>query len=433
MFLSAIAVVGLLLMVLTPVIPTHLVVIGVVVVRSLSDIGLSTDTRPSILAWVNLGIVAVILYVVAVKLVATVNVSHAGRLTAVIGAFFIFFSVSFFHYGAEGVMTSELLRALSIVGIFALAYWYSREITPMVIALLVLPSVLIGLAGAAGFGQGLVNRSGRLAATFSHPNSAAAFFGIALVMSFAMWLYQRSAGGLAMIALVAAALLLTGSLGGIVGALAGIIAVTWLSPTRSHGQRLLQSAIIGACAYIGYLAFDLSARIAEFSWNSNVSLSSSDIDSFQWRLQNWKLLIEIAAGSPVFGYGLGASSHVIMPLGGPAHSMYIQTLVDGGIFGVCFLIALLGAMARSGLMRRRRDEWRGTVILGIFAFASVNGIVSNLLGYTAAMYLLAVLVAWLLRGDERPRNDETELAWDLPARVRYAPDRRLGLAKSGSA
>ncbi|WP_395705305.1 O-antigen ligase family protein [Rhodococcus ruber] len=433
MLLSGVAVVALLLLVAVPVIPTRVVIVGIVAVRSLSDIGLSTGMRPGVLAWVNLGLVAVILYLVVVKAVATGGLGRTSRLTTVVGVFFFLSIVGFFHFGIDAELTSELLRVLSIIGIFILAYRYSDELTSMTVAAMVLPSALVGLIGSAGFGQGMVNSAGRLAGTFSHPNAAAAFLGVALVLSIELWLRRPGIGVLLMTAVLAAALLLTGSLGGITGALAGVIAVVWFFPSNSGSQRFLQIGAVSVCAYIGYVAFDLSARVAEFKWHSTGYTSTASADSFQWRLENWQLLVDIAAGSPVIGFGLGASSYQIMPLGGPPHSMYVQSFVDGGFIGVCVLGALIGAMIRSGVRFCQRSDWRGSAILGLGAFILVNGIVSNLLGYTAAMYLIAVLAAWLVRGGGTDQAGRGEPAGDGKGNERSGNGSRLRLVESGRA
>lgn len=398
LFVVALLCVGILLSALViPTIPVGTLVVLLVAVRSLADFGVVTGMRPGLLATLSLASAFVSIYALALHAFHSRGERAWGKFALfallVIG---LGSAVGVAHFGLQFNMLVESVRLLSAAAIFILAYSFARWREPRTaLAWMIAPASVVGILGASGVVPGTVTSSGRLTGTFSHPNAAAAFFGISVVAAFALWYFKRDWVTAIVGILAAVALLLTGSLGGIAGTIVGLLVVVWLRPVGARRRRVTQSISVIIGLGLGYYLSGLSARISEFDWNGEAARSSSP-DSFQWRLENWKRLTEVSQESPIYGFGIGSSSYEITPLGGPAHSLYFQTLIDLGLVGLLALVVF--AIYCWNRVRRlsTATRWEGALLAGLVAFIMVNGSVSNLLGYTAAIYLAAAIIgiAW---------------------------------------
>jgi len=403
------AVVALSVLLLLPVVPPHVVVIALVVTRSLCDFGISTGARIAALSPIGFACSLMAIYAAALFFLRETNIpvglqKYSRRIFVCSGAVVLWVTIATFHFGASNTLLTEGIRVLSVLSLFLLAVSGRTDVdSSKALMIMGMPAVVIGLIGAAGVLPGAVNAAGRMAGTFSHPNTAGAFFGILVVQLAAMALARRDLCSIIMLAGALAALMLTGSLGGIVGATAGVLVVLWAQPGLAFGYRAVATGIGALGMYAFYKIFDLASRVSEFDWGRSVSVMDKP-DSFQWRLENWRRLIEISSDSPVFGFGLGASSHMIMPLGGPPHSIYVQTLVDMGLIGLAALVTLIVFLFVKSIRLAKRGRWEGAVLAGLVAFCAVNGVVSNLIGYTAAVYLLVVSTAFLVRSSRRSES-----------------------------
>ncbi|NKR64675.1 hypothetical protein GS491_13350 [Rhodococcus hoagii] len=405
------AAVALSVLLLLPVVPPHVVVIALVVTRSLCDFGISTGTRIPALAPIGFACSLMAIYAATLYFLHEAKVpeglrKYSSRIFAAAGVVVLWVTVATYHFGASNTLLTEGIRVLSVLAIFLLAISARADVqSQRYLMIMGAPAVAVGLVGAAGALPGAVNAAGRLAGSFSHPNTAGAFFGIFVVQLAAVSLARRDLRCAIMLAGAATALMLTGSLGGIVGATAGVLVVLWGQARLGIGYRIVATGVGAVGLYVLYVIFDLSSRISEFDWGRSVSVMDKP-DSFQWRLENWRRLIEISSDSPIFGFGLGASSHMIMPLGGPPHSIYVQTLVDMGLVGLSILVALIVVLLVKSIRLARSGRWEGSALVGLVVFCAVNGFVSNLIGYTAAIYLLVASVAFLLRSGQRAEGVE---------------------------
>ncbi|MFC9517874.1 O-antigen ligase family protein [Nocardiaceae bacterium NPDC056970] len=406
-------VVALLVLLSLPVVPPHVVVITLVVTRSLCDFGISTGARITALSPIGFACSLMAIYAAALFFLRETNIpvglrKYSMRIFVGSGAVVLWVTVATFHFGASNTLLTEGIRMLSVLSLFLLAVSGRADVdSSKAVMIMGMPAVVIGLIGAAGVLPGAVNAAGRMAGSFSHPNTAGAFFGIFVVQLAAMALARRDLRSIIMLAGALAALMLTGSLGGIVGATAGVLVVLWVQPRLGIGYRVVATGIGAVGLYAFYQVFDLASRLSEFDWGRSVSVMDKP-DSFQWRVENWRRLIEISSDSPIFGFGLGASSHMIMPLGGPPHSIYVQTLVDMGLVGLAALVALIVVLLVKSIRLARRGRWEGAVLAGLVVFCAVNGVVSNLIGYTAAVYLLVVSAAFLVRSSRRSESGAVE-------------------------
>lgn len=388
---------GLICVLAIPVIPIRPLIIGLVVLRSLADYGIATGTRPALLSSLSLAISFISIYTLVVHIANRQGSSHWMRFGFPAVMIVLFWTaVGFGRYGIDGDLILESMRLLSALAIFVLAYAYCNPNSPKTTILwMIAPAALVALASGLATIEGTVTRAGRLTATFSHPNAAGAFFGLSVVVLLSIWLKKRDRITFSIGLAAGICLLLTGSLGGIVGCIVGVLVVVWTRPTDSPGRRMLQSFAVASVLIAGYILSGLSARVAEFNWGAQ-SASKSDADSFQWRFENWRRLIDEWQENPVVGYGLGASSHNVIPMGGPPHSLYFQVLVDMGAVGVLLLIIGTVAMWKRARKVAKVPGWEGAALLGILSFALVNGLVSNLIGYTATIYLMAAATGFIL-------------------------------------
>ncbi|SUE15388.1 Lipid A core - O-antigen ligase and related enzymes [Rhodococcus gordoniae] len=388
---------GLVCVFAIPVIPIRPLIIGLVVLRSLADYGIATGNRPALLSSLTLAVSFISIYALVVH-IANRQGSFRWMRFGFPGVMIVLFwtAVGFGRYGIDGDLILESMRLLSALSIFILAYAYCRPNLPRTTILwMIAPAAVVALASALTTIEGTFTRAGRLTATFSHPNAAGAFFGLSVVVLLAIWLKKRDRITFSICLAAGICLLLTGSLGGIVGCIVGVLVVVWTRPARSSGRRILQSLAVAAVLAAGYIMSGLSARVAEFNWGAQ-SASKSDADSFQWRFENWRRLIDEWQENPLLGYGLGASSHNVMPMGGPPHSLYFQVMVDMGAVGVLLLVVGAVAMSKHARKVAKVPGWEGAALLGILSFALVNGLVSNLVGYTATIYLMAAVTGFIL-------------------------------------
>ena len=77
-----------------------------------------------------------------------------------------------------------------------------------------------------------------------------------------------------------------------------------------------------------------------------IVLSTSDFNSFNWRISQWYYLLQSWQNSPLLGYGLGTSNgfpnyYGLSPYPIPAHNDYVRALVEGGILGLFTFLSFL--------------------------------------------------------------------------------------------
>lgn len=208
------------------------------------------------------------------------------------------------------------------------------------------------------------------------------------------------------ISLMAIALVLSGSRGGLVALLAELIVILMLT-TRLHskqklvlrlalGGALVAAVVLGTIFVGGESSF---TRIAE-------TASSKDITTDRTHI--WKVTVDVIRHSMPFGSGLGAFGVAYTPfddLGGferveQAHNDYLQTLSDAGIIGLLIGGAFLYLWLRAGIGNiRAENSFRRAAAVGSFAgiFAIlVHSVFDFVLHTTAIAVLFLVLVALLV-------------------------------------
>jgi O-antigen ligase len=253
----------------------------------------------------------------------------------------------------------------------------------------------------------LINGEIRANATFSHPNSAALFFALAVMAS--LWHYLddgRRRVDAILGAIYAIAAIATFSLGGLASLLAMLLTFGIL-------QRGLFGVKLGAWAaaalvVIVFLATPLGAeRIASESSTAigsySYQVNSASHSSLAWRFFKWQALIPEWEKSPVLGGGLGTTVTAegtsenktagILP-----HSEYVRYLVETGVLGLITLfwgvIILIRQLARRRSAVNVHDP--GKLGIAITVGFLVDALAANTLLYTLAAYAAALILAAVL-------------------------------------
>lgn len=228
-----------------------------------------------------------------------------------------------------------------------------------------------------------VHYNDSLTSTFINRNSYATYAGIGLIAALAMTVSAFSEGGaqsdrkrqvasligrltgtggawLAVAAVVALALVLTGSRGGIAVGLAGVLMGALVAVLQRRGERFAAAgAGLIAVLLIGAVLFSfgdlLAARISSHGFQSDDRLAVYD------------LTLQSVADRPLLGFGYGTFEQVfpmyrdasISPMvrWDKAHNTYLELLQGLGIPAAMLLIAAVGSLvwhAMSGAISRRR-------------------------------------------------------------------------------
>lgn len=394
-----------------PVLPTGPLLLVVCTLRSLTDVGSASggSLLPSSTISAALGAATVL----AALVPKTSRLPGRLRLNILVLSCLLFTGtvVAISSYGVDADLLKEPLRLASIVAIFVLTYRHYSDSrlseAKMTSTVTFVPGFLLIMTFLLHVPFAISDQT-RATGTFSHPNSAAAFFSITGTFCFAYWFFNRNRLLLLGALVSAVASIMTGSLGGIISLCVGIIAIAAVSSKLKAPQKGFFFFVLILAGIFAYSQFGNSGRLAEFeSFDAAAALQSgTSSDSLEWRVVNWGLLVEIWQSKPLLGHGLGTTYTYIMPLGGPPHSLFVQVLVELGIFGYLLLTSLLILNARVLREKLRNGRWEASAMFGLFAVLIVNGSESNLLGYTPAMYVLALFSGILCA---RLSKDPTEV------------------------
>jgi O-antigen ligase len=214
----------------------------------------------------------------------------------------------------------------------------------------------------------------------------------------------RRAAYLASFAVLAGALVATGTRGAALGCVVGVIVLlASVNGTRGRADLL----VIGTASIIvGALAF--SSDILAFVQRGETSAKLMTLNS---RTDLWALALKAYAEQPLFGRGLGASRGLFLSdigLGG-GHNAFINALVDNGAVGTgiftCLLITLGTVLIQLARLPASRAD--AGLLLGILVSFLADGMTTEGLAAPANVsgIWLFVLIAWaeVLRRDRPGR------------------------------
>jgi O-antigen ligase len=190
------------------------------------------------------------------------------------------------------------------------------------------------------------------------------------------------------------------------------------------GWRRRRSLLVGiAVVAVAVVAFVPSVH-GRVLHTSSAASATPTFESWHWRQDNWRGLLDKWRAQPVFGYGLKSTIYINprVPVSRQgqagyafeAHSLLVRLLVEGGVIMLAAYAAFLGVLMRS-VWRLARDPWElqslGRLLLAIWAVLLVVSIAADdPLADTATMLSLLALTGSL---------DAAHRAWHKHAHWRH--------------
>jgi O-antigen ligase len=311
--------------------------------------------------------------------------------------------------GASTETLREGVREVSVVALFVIVYNSRGSVSVPVATRLVqlvgfVPAVLALYQVTTHTGLDVAGNI-RSNGTFSHPNSAAMFFAIAVLVS--LWLYLDHGRGLAdalLTALFAAAVVATFSIDGLGSLVAMLVIFGALRPGRLRAK--LGPCAIAALVILVFVSTPLGSRrvVGETSTSISAAERGETTSTLDTRLYRWKTLLPQWEESPIVGRGLGTTTtaestaanrlNYLLP-----HNEYLRYLVETGLLGLATLLAGLVSLVRS-LIRKRSSAFAGpsgminapTLALAVVAGCLVNSLADNTLLNSPTCYAVALVV-----------------------------------------
>lgn len=237
---------------------------------------------------------------------------------------------------------------------------------------------------AAGFGQSSSFEAGRSMATFGNPVFLAAYLALVIPIIFSGLLYQRrslSPTWLLYLALLMAsvALLLTFGRAALIGTVAGVLLISWLS--WEHIKRFQTHVLV--IAFIFLVAFGFVQAVGHSYTVENRIISIFKLQgSALTRVQMWVALLPLIPERPLLGSGPdtfkyvfgkykpeGWVEHIYNPMLDKAHSDSLQIAVTHGLLGLTaylwvFIMFIWLGVKRVRAFANRQESWFAIGILG---------------------------------------------------------------------
>ena len=341
--------------------------------------------------------------------------------------------------GILAVEAREMMRFASTLTAGLMAVWWQDDSHDggwqPALVLMVLASIIpLGtgsIQAVTGSGNHEDSNLNRVFGSFTHPLSYGSYLLPLVILGFAGFLRMRGlARGLALgyCALSATLLFLTYNRTTILLLLIGLTGYTGLQ--LRHVRLVDMLRLAGLAALVGFVTWlvfgvQIADRFSGMTITTGAvqeALASGSQNSFQWRIVNWAILIQLGLAHPIAGHGLGMTT-VLNPLvqassGVPfnAHNDYVRFFFEGGLIGLILYTAFVVTFAvwlwraKQGL--READRSIAYAIVGslaaLFVFSAGTTEMSMQTGVLYPAYLLmAILVGAEARRDRG--RDETVL------------------------
>ncbi|HEY1449593.1 MAG TPA: O-antigen ligase family protein [Solirubrobacteraceae bacterium] len=351
------------------------------------------------------GLIAVLFILLAVGLLL-----HRRRLsrTAIAAGAFLLLStlVAIQTHGESNLSLREGVREASIAAI-PIIVWNARGSFSVPVAIRIVqlagfPAALIAIYQFATKTGLYVGANNRADGTFTHPNGAAMYFGIAVVAS--LWRYLddgRRRLDLALAVVFAIATITTFSVGGLASLL--VMLITFGAARPGSLRRKLSAFAVAGLLVAAFLATPLGAQRIETE--SATSVRSAETrgtanTSLAWRFYKWRTLIPEWERAPLIGRGLGTTvtaegNSQNVTAGNVPHNEYVRYLVETGVFGLTLLLGGIFAMTRRLIRRRRLPGTSNAAALGLAIVAGclINACGDNTLLYSTTGYAAGLIVA----------------------------------------
>ena len=251
-------------------------------------------------------------------------------------------------------------------------------------------SMIVPLLFAVGqvlTGGGQPNADGisRIVGTFRHPNAFGAYLAVLLVSGVAVLPITRGRQRVFLSVLLLAGfagLVQTYSRGSWLAATVGLVVLAVVQ--RRLSVLLLLTAAVGAGAMVPAVWM----RLADLGQAR--SLAGTGGNSFIWRIDHWREMLQLASHNPATGIGMDMAQFVTHGATLP-HNDFVRMYVEAGWLGLLALVALLALMVVTAVRANRRasDDEQLAVASG-FA-GSLTTIITIMMGGNV---ISAVVVLW---------------------------------------
>jgi hypothetical protein len=394
--------------------------------RTLSDSALLPDALGTLVNVAVLG--AVVLMLILRKFAEPLRYGGTVLLLALVVT--LGTAIGLVEYGLEPSILGEALRAFGVIAIALLAGRVAREVSAVTFArgilLASIPALLaVAVGGVLKVPFFYSTSTGRAFGTFSHPLGAAGFLTLVALVSLFMLRQRPSALPRITLGLAVLGTLFTLSLTGLLSTVAALVVYAFAYRVRIRLSWLLGGALATVVA-LGFTTTGqvLVARLTTLQAPTLAqATSSSDTNSFEWRLRNWYRLVQIWGDDPFFGQGWGTTYDLIQPLGKTPHSAPVRLLVEVGIVGLLAAAWLAWRAWSSALRQLTSAGDRATRELAGLRLAALTAVVTNSLAANTMSYipmLLLFVTVWML-GNCRPGDDSASTASSRSASGRRAP------------
>lgn len=327
---------------------------------------------------------------------------HRGILTIVVDLFLLAWTITVANVGRTGAACGFLVRAWCVTG-SAWGVGFLAFIGP----------------GAATSGS----YSGRVGFTLGEQNGAGLYFALTILVILAGHWPRRLWWRVPVMGCLLFDLLLTGSLAGIGGLLAGLaLALVVRTAARSGGAAALVLLLVLAVAGAGSYEVMHRDQVVERAQSSQNTLLRNSIGRAQQSTWERQLItqetLHLWRTSTVLGVGPGATKNTLLQQQAPypkeAHDDWTASLVERGVLGFTGLLLLVGEItvraSRVGSHRRLGPGLSAGLpapefVVGALATLAVYSFTHQVLHDRNAWTLLGLLAAFSLwRGSAAPSD-----------------------------
>jgi O-antigen ligase len=341
-------------------------------------------------------------------LAATVARRHRTIFTLV-ALFLCWIAVSLLWATDPGVGAKDLWvwgMAAAILAVIATTISTARQLRVVLGAFVVagLLSVAIALPGlSSSVAPG--EEATRLGASFQNPNYLAAGLltsailgaGLAAVTRRASWRLALCGA----VVLIGAAILTTGSRGGIVAALvAGLAALIVMRGSRLRLGMIIAGLAVGGMLWVTAASDSSVERLREFDTGGSGRI---DLWSVAWRMSTDHPVIGVGFGN----YPVEAPDYISRPgqlervefiveTPKEVHNAYLGLVAETGVIGLALFLIIIAGLVRITLDAARRFEQRGdhdlTTIARTIAIAQIAGLAALFFAENPANHQLWILL-----------------------------------------
>jgi O-antigen ligase len=238
-------------------------------------------------------------------------------------------------------------------------------------------------------GSTKLTEMGRYSGLFSWQNIATICHSISL-----LWLVnefsrlKRSYRNILILANIVG-LISSASLSGLLGLTISV--VFFLIKTKKNRKQL----VVPISIFIVFIATTSSVLLGRIKEALGSDVGSTNLyvsnNSLEWRLIQWRFIIQKIRSQWLFGYGIGSSNGVADFNGYLSHNTYLTVLLEFGIFGFG-LIAICVIISMRNFLRSVPKN-NSVFVQSVYICVAISGFAENL-PYQVALYILIPLVIY---------------------------------------